>query len=39
MDRSRRKARNPVTGEVMVFHRTSAQTDGEEVFVELRAKR
>jgi quercetin dioxygenase-like cupin family protein len=26
---------NPVTGEVLVFHRTSAQTDGEEVFVEV----
>lgn len=26
---------NPVTGEVMVFHRTSAQTDGEEVLVEV----
>ena len=26
---------NPVTSEAMVFHRTSAQTDGEEVFVEV----
>jgi hypothetical protein len=26
---------NPVTGEVLVFHRTSAQTDGEEVSVEV----
>jgi mannose-6-phosphate isomerase-like protein (cupin superfamily) len=25
---------NPVTGEVLVFHRTSAQTDGESVLVE-----
>ncbi|MCP9487503.1 MAG: cupin domain-containing protein [Gaiellaceae bacterium MAG52_C11] len=26
---------NPVTGEVMIFHRTSAQTNGEEVLVEV----
>ncbi|MCP9488033.1 MAG: cupin domain-containing protein [Gaiellaceae bacterium MAG52_C11] len=26
---------NPITGEALVFHRTSAQTDGEEVFVEV----
>ena len=26
---------NPVTGEVLIFHRTSAQTNGEEVFVEV----
>jgi quercetin dioxygenase-like cupin family protein len=25
---------NPVTGEVLIFHRTSAQTDGESVLVE-----
>ena len=25
---------NPVTGEVLVFHRTSAETDGESVLVE-----
>jgi mannose-6-phosphate isomerase-like protein (cupin superfamily) len=25
---------NPVTGEVLVFHRTSAQTDGDSVLVE-----
>jgi quercetin dioxygenase-like cupin family protein len=25
---------NPVTGEVLVFHRTAAQTDGESVLVE-----
>lgn len=25
---------NPVTGEVLVFHKTSAQTDGESVLVE-----
>jgi quercetin dioxygenase-like cupin family protein len=26
---------NPVTGEVIVFHRTSEQTNGEEVFIEV----
>ena len=25
---------NPVTGEVLIFHRTAAQTDGESVLVE-----
>ena len=25
---------NPVTGEVLVFHRTSADTNGESVLVE-----
>jgi uncharacterized cupin superfamily protein len=26
---------NPVTGEAIVFHRTAAQTNGEEVFIEV----
>jgi quercetin dioxygenase-like cupin family protein len=26
---------NPVTGEVIIFHRTSEQTNGEEVFIEV----
>jgi quercetin dioxygenase-like cupin family protein len=26
---------NPVTGEVITFHRTSEQTNGEEVFIEV----
>src|SRR5215207_3221387 len=28
------KLENPVTGEVLVFHRTSAQTNGDSVLVE-----
>jgi quercetin dioxygenase-like cupin family protein len=34
MIRSGDRLKNPVTGEVLVFHRTSAETDGESVLVE-----
>jgi quercetin dioxygenase-like cupin family protein len=34
MIRSGDRLENPVTGEVMVFHRTSEETDGESVLVE-----
>jgi quercetin dioxygenase-like cupin family protein len=29
---------NPVTGELMTFHRTSEQTNGEEVFIEVTVR-
>jgi quercetin dioxygenase-like cupin family protein len=35
MIRPGERLENPVTGEVMIFHRTSEQTNGEEVFVEV----
>jgi quercetin dioxygenase-like cupin family protein len=34
MIRSGDRLENPVTGEALVFHRTSAETDGESVLVE-----
>lgn len=34
MIRPRDTLTNPVTGEVLIFHRTSAQTNGESVLVE-----
>jgi quercetin dioxygenase-like cupin family protein len=34
MIRSGDRLENPVTGEVLVFHRTSAETDGDSVLVE-----
>jgi quercetin dioxygenase-like cupin family protein len=35
MIRPGERLENPVTGEVIVFHRTSKQTNGEEVFIEV----
>jgi hypothetical protein len=34
MIRSEDRLENPVTGEVLIFHRTSHDTDGEAVLVE-----